>query len=287
MGSSYTPPALKPVRMAGAAAAVPIQANRRVGHQAITFFQAVAAIPFVLRHYRKEVLRLTADVGWGNGSLIVGGGTVGVVIILCAFGGITVGMESFTALNLLTMGPLTGAISGFATTRELAPILATLAFAIQAGCRFTAQLGSMRISEEIDALESIAIRPLPYLVTTRMIAATLTIVPLYSIGLATAYLATKLSVLFLGGTSAGTYDHYFFQFLIGPDVVFSLLKVIVFVMLSTFIQCYYGYFATGGPEGVGVAAGRAIKMVIVVMVFANLFLTLAIWGIDPGFRISG
>ncbi|BDU08671.1 ABC transporter permease [Nocardia cyriacigeorgica] len=287
MGSSYTPPALKPVRMAGAAAAIPVQANRRVGHQAITFFQAVAAIPFVLRHYRKEVLRLTADVGFGNGSLIVGGGTAGVVIILCAFGGITVGMESFSALNLLTMGPLTGAISGFATTRELAPILATLAFAIQAGCRFTAQLGSMRISEEIDALESIAIRPLPYLVTTRMIAATLTIVPLYSIGLATAYLATKLSVLFLGGTSAGTYDHYFFQFLIGPDVFFSLLKVIVFVMLSTFIQCYYGYFASGGPEGVGVAAGQAIKMVIVVMVFANLFLTLAIWGIDPGFRISG
>ncbi|WP_280486506.1 ABC transporter permease [Nocardia farcinica] len=287
MGSKYTPPALRPVRVVGAAVAVPYQANQRLGHQAITFFQALGAVPLVLRHYRKEVLRLTADVGWGNGSLVVGGGTIGVVVILCAFGGITVGMESFNALNLLTMGPLTGAISGFATTRELAPILATLAFAIQAGCRFTAQLGSMRISEEIDALESIAIRPLPYLVSTRMIAATLTIVPLYTIGLATAYLATKLSVLFLGGTSAGTYDHYFFQFLIGTDVFFSLLKVVIFVLLATFIQCYHGYVATGGPEGVGVAAGRAIKMVIVVMVFANLFLTLAIWGIDPGFRISG
>lgn len=287
MGTPYTPPALKPVRMVAAAVAAPRAANRRLGHQAITFVQALIAIPFVLKHYRKEVLRLTADVGWGNGSLIVGGGTVGVVIILCGFGGITVGMEAFSALNLLTMGPLTGAISGFATTRELAPILATLAFAIQAGCRFTAQLGSMRIAEEIDALESIAIRPLPYLVTTRMIAATLTIIPLYSVGLAVAYLATKLSVLLLGGTSAGTYDHYFFQFLIGGDLFFSLLKVVVFVMLATFIQCYYGYFATGGPEGVGVAAGQAIKMVIVVMVFANLFLTLAIWGIDPGFRISG
>ncbi|MEV6277734.1 ABC transporter permease [Nocardia sp. NPDC051832] len=287
MGSRYTPPALKPFRAAGVVAGAPYRANQRLGHQAITFFQALAAIPFVTKHYRKEVLRLTADVGWGNGSLVVGGGTVGVVIILCAFGGITVGMESFTALNLLTMGPLTGAISGFATTRELAPILATLAFAIQAGCRFTAQLGSMRISEEIDALESIAIRPLPYLVSTRMIAATLTIVPLYTVGLATAYLATKLSVLFLGGTSAGTYDHYFFQFLLGPDVFFSILKVVVFVLLATFIQCYYGFVATGGPEGVGVAAGQAIKMVIVVMVFANLFMTLAIWGIDPGFRISG
>ncbi|MFE3193797.1 ABC transporter permease [Nocardia sp. NPDC059240] len=287
MGSTYTPPALKPVRMAANVVSMPVQANQRLGHQVITFFQALIAIPFVLKHYRKEVLRLTADVGWGNGSLVVGGGTIGVVIALCGFGGITVGMESFTALNLLTMSPLTGAISGFATTRELAPIIATLAFAIQAGCRFTAQLGSMRISEEIDALESIAIRPLPYLISTRMIASTLTIIPLYSVGLATAYLTTKLSVLFLGGTTAGTYDHYFFQFLLGPDVFWSLLKVMVFVMISTFIQCYYGYVATGGPEGVGVAAGRAIKMVIVVMVFVNLFLTLAIWGIDPGFRISG
>jgi len=281
------PPVATPFRAVGAVITAPVRANQRLGHQAITLVQAVGAIPFVLRHYRKEVLRLIADVGWGNGSLVVGGGTVGVVIVLCAFGGVTVGMESFTALNLLTMGPLTGAISGFATTRELAPILATLAFAIQAGCRFTAQLGSMRISEEIDALESIAIRPLPYLVTTRMIAATLTIVPLYSVGLATAYLATKVSVLLLGGTSAGTYDHYFFQFLIGSDLFLSLLKVVVFVLLATFIQCYYGYVAAGGPEGVGVAAGQAIKMVIVVMVFANLFLTLAIWGIDPGFRISG
>ncbi|MFI9510515.1 ABC transporter permease [Nocardia sp. NPDC052566] len=287
MGTRYTPPVLRPVRAVGEVARIPVRANRRLGHQAITFFQAVAAIPFALKHYRKEVLRLTADVGWGNGSLIVGGGTVGVVIILCGFGGITVGMESYTALNLLTMNPLTGAISGFATTREIGPILATLAFAIQAGCRFTAQLGAMRIAEEIDALESIAIRPLPYLVTTRMIAATLTIIPLYSVGLAVAYLMTKLAVLFLGGTSAGTYDHYFFQFLNGPDVFYSLLKVMVFVLLSTFIQCYYGYIASGGPEGVGQAAGRAIKMVIVVMVFANLFLTLAIWGIDPGFRISG
>ncbi|MFD3507758.1 ABC transporter permease [Nocardia sp. NPDC058666] len=287
MAAEYVPPAMKPVRMVGSAAKVPIRANQRVGHQAIVFFQALFAVPFALRHYRKEVSRLIADVGWGNGSLIVGGGTVGVVVVLCAFGGITVGVESYTALNLLTMGPLSGAISGFATTREIAPILGTLAFAIQSGCRFTAQLGSMRISEEIDALESIAIRPLPYLVTTRMIAATVTIVPLYTLGLAVAYISTKLSVLFLGGTTAGTYDHYFFQFLVGGDVFFSVLKVVVFVLLATFIQCYYGYVATGGPEGVGVAAGRAIKMVIVVMVFTNLFLTLAIWGIDPGFRISG
>ncbi|MEV0247275.1 ABC transporter permease [Nocardia sp. NPDC050712] len=285
--ANYVPPLLRPAWRLRALAQGPARGQVRLGHQAVMFVQAVAAIPFVLRHYRKELLRLVTDVTWGNGSLVVGGGTVGVVLILCGFGGITVGMESHTALGLLTMSPLTGAISGFATTRELAPLLATLAFAAQAGCRFTAQLGSMRISEEIDALESIAIRPLPYLVTTRMLAAVIAILPLYSVGLATAYVTTKLSVILLGGTTAGTYDHYFHQFMNPVDIAYSVIKVLVFVMIATFVQSYYGYVATGGPEGVGAAAGRAIKMTIIVVVFTNLLLTMAIWGIDPGIRISG
>ncbi|MFF0546342.1 ABC transporter permease [Nocardia thailandica] len=281
--ATHTPRALRPLRSLRA----PADAFTRLGHQAMVLGQALAAIPFALRHYRAEVARLVVDVTWGNGSPVVGGGTIGVIMILCGFGGITVGMEAHTALDLLTMGPLTGAISGFATTRELAPLLATIAFGAQAGCRFTAQLGAMRISEEIDALESLAIRPLPYLITTRVLAAALAIVPLYSVGLAVAYAATRLSVLFLGGTSLGTYDHYFRQFLDPFDIGYSIAKVVVFVMLATFIQCYYGYVAAGGPEGVGVAAGRAIKVTIIVVVFVNLVLTLSIWGIDPGIRISG
>ncbi|MBF6213253.1 ABC transporter permease [Nocardia puris] len=285
--ANYVPPVARPLRWLRPVAGVPYGAAVRLGHQGLMLWQTVAAIPFVLRHYRREVLRLITDVTWGNGSLVVGGGTAGVVLILCGFGGITVGMESHTALDLLTMSPLTGAVSGFATTRELAPLLATLAFAAQAGCRFTAQIGSMRISEEIDALESIAIRPLPYLITTRMLAALVAILPLYSIGLAVAYLTTKVAVYFLGGTTLGTYDHYFHQFLNPADIAWSALKVVVFVLLTTFIQCYYGFVAAGGPEGVGVAAGRAIKVAIIVVVFANLLLTLSIWGIDPGIRISG
>lgn len=285
--ASYLPPLLRPWRALGTATRPIADANVRLGHQGVVFVEALLAIPFVLRHYRKELVRLIVDVTWGNGALVVGGGTVGVVLILCGFGGVTVGMESHTALDLLTMSPLTGAISGFATTRELAPLLATIAFAAQAGCRFTAQIGSMRIAEEIDALESMAIRPLPYLITTRMLAAAVAILPLYSIGMATAYLATKVTVFFLGGTSLGTYDHYFHQFLDPGDIAYSVLKAVAFVLVATFIQCHYGYVAAGGPEGVGVAAGRAIKMTIIVVVFLNLFLTLAIWGVDPGIRISG
>ncbi|MEV6064435.1 ABC transporter permease [Nocardia asteroides] len=285
--ATYLPPALRPWRALRGATRPIGDATVRLGHQGVVFAEAVLAIPFVLRHYRKEVVRLIVDVTWGNGALVVGGGTVGVVLILCGFGGVTVGMESHTALDLLTMSPLTGAISGFATTRELAPLLATIAFAAQAGCRFTAQIGSMRIAEEIDALESMAIRPLPYLVTTRMLAAAVAILPLYSIGMATAYLTTKVTVFFLGGTGLGTYDHYFHQFLDPGDIVYSVLKAVAFVLVATFIQCHVGYLAAGGPEGVGVAAGRAIKSTIIVVVFLNLLLTLAIWGVDPGIRISG
>ncbi|MFB7879221.1 ABC transporter permease [Nocardia sp. NPDC056064] len=285
--ASYLPPALRPWRALSAATRPLADANVRLGHQGVVFVESLLAIPFVLRHYRKELVRLIVDVTWGNGALVVGGGTVGVVLILCGFGGVTVGMESHTALDLLTMSPLTGAISGFATTRELAPLLATIAFAAQAGCRFTAQIGSMRIAEEIDALEAMAIRPLPYLITTRMLAAAVAILPLYAIAMATAYLSTKVTVFFLGGTGIGTYDHYFHQFLDPGDIGWSVVKAVAFVLVATFIQCHYGYVAAGGPEGVGVAAGRAIKMTIIVVVFLNLLLTLAIWGVDPGIRISG
>ncbi|MFF2085676.1 MlaE family ABC transporter permease [Nocardia sp. NPDC058176] len=287
MSSTYVPPLLRPLRQLKAAGRAPVDLLARLGHQVFFFLRSVGSIPLAFKQYPKEVWRLLSDVTWGNGNIVVGGGTIGVILIISAFGGMTVAIQGYTSLNLLGLSPITGAISAFATTRELGPLLAALAFAAQAGCRFTAQLGAMRISEEIDALESVAIRPLPYLVSTRMVAAVMAIVPLYCLGLAMAYLSCSVTVQLIGGTAAGTYSHYFYQFLVPTDVLYSLLKAIVFVMITTFIQCYYGFFASGGPEGVGVAAGRAIKMCIILVVFADLFMTLAIWGVDPGIRISG
>ncbi|MDO3647399.1 MlaE family ABC transporter permease [Nocardia mangyaensis] len=287
MSSTYVPPLLRPLRQLKSAGKAPVDLLARLGHQVFFFLRSVGSIPLAFKQYPKEVWRLLSDVTWGNGNIVVGGGTIGVILIISAFGGMTVAIQGYTSLNLLGLSPITGAISAFATTRELGPLLAALAFAAQAGCRFTAQLGAMRISEEVDALESIAIRPLPYLVSTRMAAAVMAIVPLYCLGLAMAYLSCAVTVQLIGGTAAGTYSHYFYQFLVPTDVLYSLLKAIVFVMITTFIQCYYGFFASGGPEGVGVAAGRAIKMCIILVVFADLFMTLAIWGVDPGIRISG
>ncbi|MGV9826248.1 MULTISPECIES: ABC transporter permease [unclassified Gordonia (in: high G+C Gram-positive bacteria)] len=285
--SRYTPPILRPLAAAKVVYRAPRDGVAGIGHLITFLVRSIGAVPLAFTHYRKEVWRLLSDVAWGNGAIIVGGGTVGVMVILGIMGGATVGIEGYTALNLLGMSPVTGGLSAFATTREIGPLLAATAFTAQSGCRFTAQLGSMRISEEIDALESIAIRPLPYLVTTRMSAAVLAIVPLYSVSLAANYIACQVMFQLQSGQGAGNYLAYFDSFIRSQDVVFSFIKVIVFVLLTTFVQCYYGYFASGGPEGVGVAAGHAIRLAIIVIVFANLVMTLVFWGLSSGVRISG
>ncbi|MEU1546202.1 ABC transporter permease [Nocardia sp. NPDC005745] len=284
MATTYLPPG---VRTVIAVARPPWYGIIRLGHMFTFFVRAVVSIPLALRHYSRETLRIISDVTWGNGSLIVGGGTAGIMILLGAAAGGIVGIEGFNALKLLGMQPATGMIAATAATRELAPIMASIAFAAQAGCRFTAQLGSMRIAEEIDALDSIAIRPVPFLVTTRLIASVVAMVPLYLAALAADYLAVKLFVGVAGAQSSGTYDHYFDLVLSGTDIVYSLLKAIVFVIVTTTVQCYYGYYARGGPQGVGIAAGRAMRASITVMITVNLLMTLALWGFDAGSRISG
>ncbi|ORB54996.1 MlaE family ABC transporter permease [Mycolicibacterium rhodesiae] len=259
----------------------------RLGHMLVFFIRAVAAVPIVLRHYRAEFARLLSDIAWGNGSLVVGGGTAGVALVLGVTVGAIVGIEGYNFLNLLGLGPATGIISSLVNTRELAPIAASLAFATQGGCRFTAQLGSMRIAEEIDALDSLAIRPIPYLVTTRLMASVVAVIPLYVLCLAVSYLTTQIVVEVISGGSNGAYMHYFTLMLSGTDILYSLLKAVVFVWIASTIQCYYGFYASGGPEGVGIAAGHAMRAAITVTIVVNMLMTMALWSVDAGARFGG
>ncbi len=271
--------ALSPVARAGSGLV-------RLGEQATFFGKAIAYIPYCLRHYRGEVFRLLSDISWGR-ALLVGGGILGVMLLLSAFVGTSVGIAGFTGLDIIGLAPFAGFVSALANTREFAPLIAAMAFAAQIGCRYTAQIGSMRISEEIDALQVMAVRPVPYLVSTRLIASILAILPMYVVGLFGSYLATQVVVTTFFGQSAGTYSHYFLAFLDPFDIVLSTIKVAIFIVLATLIHCYYGFYASGGPEGVGRATGRAIRASIIVIIVTDMFLTLAFWGYDPGVRISG
>ena len=258
-----------------------------MGNQLSFYARCLSWVPRVAVHYRREVLRLLAEVSLGSGALLVGGGTVGVIFFLSFFTGTQVGLEGFKGLQLIGAEAFSGFVSAFGNTREITPLIAGITLAAQVGCGFTAQLGAMRISEEVDALEVMGIPSIPFLVTTRMIAAFIAVIPLYIVSLFSSYLATRLIVTTFFGQSKGTYDHYFTLFLPPVDVLYSLVKVLVFAVIVTLIHCYHGYYASGGPEGVGVAVGRAIRSSIVAIVLVNFFLSLAFWGASDTVRIAG
>jgi phospholipid/cholesterol/gamma-HCH transport system permease protein len=113
------------------------------------------------------------------------------------------------------------------------------------------------------------------------------ILPLHLIGLIGSWMASKFAVVVIFGQSAGTYDHYFNTFISGRDVLLSVIKILVFALLVSVIHCWFGFNASGGPQGVGEATGRAIRASIVVVVLADMLLTLTFWGSSPGFRIQG
>ena len=248
---------------------------------------AVGAVPVSARRYLHEVLRQFTDIAWGSGALVVGGGTIGVMVLLAVAAGSSLGIEGFSGLQVVGMAPLTGFVAAAVDTRELAPLVAAIAFAAQVGCRFTSQLGSMRLNEEIDALEVMAVPAIRYLVTTRVTASMMAILPIYLVGLIGSYIASAATVTVIYGQSNGTYGHYFSNFIDGRDIVYSVLKIVGFVFVVALIHCWYGFNASGGPQGVGEATGRAIRASIVAVVLLDMVLTLLFWGANPGFRIAG
>lgn len=265
----------------------PINSLEDMGHQLTFYGQVLAWSPRTVRRYKKEVLRLLAEVALGSGALAMIGGTVGVIAFLTFFTGTEVGLQGYAGLNQIGIANFTAFISAYFNTREIAPLVAGLALAATVGCGFTAQLGAMRISEEVDALEVMGLPSVPFLVTTRVIAGLVAVVPLYVIGLLSSYFASRFITTVYYGQSSGTYDQYFNQYLPPIDVVWSFGKVLVFAVLIILIHCYYGYFASGGPAGVGVATGRAIRTSIVVINLVDFFLSLAIWGATVTVRVAG
>src|SRR4051794_30867869 len=172
----------------------------------------------------------------------------------------------FGAVIALQLGSLTrqlgaqsftGSASVLAVLREASPIVTALLIAGAGGSAICADLGARKIRDEIDALEGMGVPSLPFLVTTPIVAGFIAVIPLYVLGLLTSYFATRTIATQEYGQSTGTYDHYFNLFLPPQDVLWSFLKVLVFAVVIILTHCYYGYRASGGPAGVGLAGGRA------------------------------
>ncbi|MGQ0773202.1 MAG: MlaE family ABC transporter permease [Pseudonocardiales bacterium] len=265
----------------------PLRQLDDLGDQLSLYGRAIGWIPYTLGRYRREIARLLAEVSFGSGALVIILGTVGVMAGLSLFVGSVVGLQGFRALDSLGTEALTGFVTAYFNTREIAPLVAAQALICTLGAGFTAELGAMRISEEIDALEVMSVPSVPFLITTRVIAGFVAIIPLYTIGLIISYYAARLNVTVVSGLPGGTYDHYFDLFLPVSDVLWSYVKVLSFAFVIILICCHYGYRATGGPAGVGVAVGRAVRASIVTVAIADFFLTLAIFGTVTSVRVAG
>jgi phospholipid/cholesterol/gamma-HCH transport system permease protein len=249
--------------------------------------KVLIGIPSAIRHYPREILRILSEVSFGTGALAVIGGTIGVMTGMSIFVGTVVGMQGYAALDQIGTSTLNGFISAYFNTREIAPLVAALAMSATVGAGFTAQLGAMRINEEIDAVKVMGLGTITYLVSTRVIAGFVAIIPLYVVGLLTSYAGSRIVTVYFHGQSAGTYDHYFQLFLPPIDILLSFGKVLIFSILIILIHCRLGFYATGGPSGVGIAVGRSVRRAIVVVALLDLALSMAMWGATTTVRIAG
>ncbi|TYL46254.1 ABC transporter permease [Nocardioides sp. BGMRC 2183] len=265
----------------------PLKGLDTLGHELSFYLRVLIALPRSVVRFPREVFRILAETTLGSGALAVIGGTVGVILGMTFFTGAQVGLSGYAALNQLGTSAFAGFVSAYFNTREIAPLVAGIALAATVGCGFTAQLGAMRISEEVDALEVMAIPSMQFLVATRVFGGLIAIIPLYVVGLLSSYVASRLVVTTYYGQSAGTYDHYFNAFLPPGDVLWSFGKVLVFAVIVILIHCYHGYTASGGPAGVGVAVGRAVRTSIVAINVVDLLLSMAIWGASTTVRLAG
>jgi phospholipid/cholesterol/gamma-HCH transport system permease protein len=270
-----------------------VRSRRTPGSGAADFTVFVGRVAYhvvtdILRgkHFR-TLLREVSDIVVGVGAVVLGLGMVFVVFFMSFFTGTTVGLQAIPGLERIGAQSLAGLVASYANVREITPVIAGIALVFQLGASFTAEIGAMRISEEIDALEVMGINALAYLVCTRLIATLAALIPLYLIALFSSFFATRLISVEFFGISPGVYDYYFHLYLPPIDVFYSLVKVVAFAVIIVTIHCYRGFQASGGPVGVGDATGQAIRESMVSIIMVNLLLSYIFWGHGGTVSLTG
>jgi phospholipid/cholesterol/gamma-HCH transport system permease protein len=257
-----------------------------IGRMAWFAVVAIGQIGWALGRYRKETLRLIAEIGMGTGAMAVVGGTVAIVAFVTLSGSSLVAIQGFASLGYIGIEVFTGFFAALINVRLAAPVVTGIALAATVGAGATAELGAMRISEEIDALEVMGIKSISYLVSTRIMAGLVVIVPLYALAMLMSFFSPQVVTTVLYGQTSGTYDHYFRTFLRPDDVFWSFGEAIIIAVVVMITHCYYGYNASGGPVGVGEAVGRSMRFSLVSVQVIVLFAALALYGVNPNFNLT-
>ena len=259
----------------------------RIGEQTQFFGMTLRSIGDAFAHYKTEIVRLIAQMSLGTGALAVIGGTVVIVGFLTLSTGALIAVQGYNSLANVGVEALTGFVSAFVNVRLIAPLTAGIALAATIGAGATAQIGAMRISEEIDALEVMGIRSVAYLASTRVVAGVVVVIPLYCVAVLMSFLAARAGTTLVYGQSVGVYDHYFNTFLNPYDLIWSFLQAILMATVIMLIHTYFGYTAAGGPAGVGEAVGRAVRASLIAATYVCVGAALAIYGQTGNFNLSG
>ena len=181
-----------------------------------------------------------------------------------------------------------GVFTAWCDLREIIPYAFGYMMSAKVGTGIVAELGAMRISDEIDALEVMGIDSLTFLCGTRLLAAWLVLPFMYLAGIGAAFLASYIAVVQqVGVVSSGGYELIFWQFQNPPDFLFSLIKAMVMATAIVLVGCYYGYNASGGPVGVGTATAKSMVMNIVLVHVIGMLGTQIFWGANPRAPIGG
>ncbi|WP_086152394.1 MlaE family ABC transporter permease [Mycobacterium tuberculosis] len=277
------PRAVANLRQYGGAAARGLDEAGQLTWFALT---SIGQIAHALRYYRKETLRLIAQIGMGTGAMAVVGGTVAIVGFVTLSGSSLVAIQGFASLGNIGVEAFTGFFAALINVRIAGPVVTGVALAATVGAGATAELGAMRISEEIDALEVMGIKSISFLASTRIMAGLVVIIPLYALAMIMSFLSPQITTTVLYGQSNGTYEHYFQTFLLPDDVFWSFLEALIITAIVMVSHCYYGYAAGGGPVGVGEAVGRSMRFSLVSVQVVVLFAALALYGVDPNFNLT-
>ena len=258
-----------------------------MGNQAQFYFSTLASIGAAVMRYRAETVRLVAQMGLGTGALAIIGGTISIVGFLTLSTGALVAVQGYNQFADFGVEAFTGFASAYLNVRLIAPLTAAIGLAATIGAGATAQLGAMRINEEIDALEVIGIRSIAYLASSRLVAGVIVLIPLYCVAVLMSFFAARFGTTFVYGQSTGVYDHYFNTFLSPTDLIWSFFLAIAMAIVVMLVHTYYGYTASGGPAGVGEAVGRAVRASLISAAMVIVFVSLAIYGQAGNFHLAG
>lgn len=220
-------------------------------------------------YYGRQLLRQIIDIGYYS---------LPVVGLTTLFSGMVLALQSYTGFARFSAEDTVATVVVLSVTRELGPVLAGLMVAGRIGASMAAEIGTMRVTDQIDALESLSTRPMQYLVAPRLIAGTICLPFLVLIGDIIGVFGGYIVGVYKLGFNSGVYLDRTLEYLELSDVFLGLVKAAVFGFLIALMGCYHGYNSGRGAEGVGLATTNAVVSASILILISNYLVTAVFFG---------